>query len=46
MDLGNNLQKAFFTDMLANRIPVTKDVSIEKQALKNFFPLNPIESDS
>ena len=23
-----------------------KDVSIEKQALKNFFPLNPIESDS
>ena len=30
MDLGNNLEKAFFTDMLANGIPVTKDVSIEK----------------
>ena len=30
MDLGNNLEKAFFTDMLANGIPVTEDVSIEK----------------
>ena len=30
MGLGNNLEKAFFTDMLANGIPVTEDVSIEK----------------
>lgn len=30
MNLGNNLEKAFFTDMLANGIPVTEDVSIEK----------------
>lgn len=30
MDLGNKLEKAFFTDMLANGIPVTEDVSIEK----------------
>ena len=30
MNLGNHLEKAFFTHMLANGIPVTEDVSIEK----------------